>query len=272
MSVPVVVAGIALVFGLGGNQVRQFERAAARDLASKLGGNDKKVAVRAKLNGILGGALGDLSRVTIEASHFTTKGLPLFTEPDRDADGKVRTLELKLTDFEISGLRCAFLEATIPDCRFDYGLALSQRKIRLSRSGVGTGKVRLKERDLEAFILKKFKEIKRVSVSLRDGRALVSGYGEFLVIDTKFVVEASLGSTDGKSISLVDCQISFDGKPAEAQTSRVLLETLNPVVDFEKDLGLFDAVSVQGTRIGTGWFEAWGATKIPSAPAKSDSR
>jgi hypothetical protein len=269
MSFPVVLAGFSLIFGLGHSQVRQFERLAANDIRSKLNGDRMHVSVKTKLNGVLGGALGDLSMVTIRADAFETPALPLFTEPQLSHAGKVRTLRLELSDFTLAGLHCDRLEATIPDCRFDYNLALRHHQIRLSQSGTGDGLVRIAQKDLEAYILKKFREIKRVSVTITPKGITVEGYGEFLVISTNFSVEATLASPDGRTIELANCKILFDGRPAEAQASRVLLDTLNPVVDLPKDLKLLDAISVKGIRLGNGYLEAWGKTKIPVKPSAS---
>ncbi|HMS56752.1 MAG TPA: hypothetical protein PKA27_15265 [Fimbriimonadaceae bacterium] len=266
MALPIVLAGIGIAFGIGSGQVRTFERLAADDIHKILQGESRVVSVKSRLNGVIGGALGDLSRVTIAASHFKTDTLPLYTEPDLSRSGKVRELRIELKDFVLAGLRCESLVASIPDCRFDYGLATRQKKIRLSESGVGTGTVKLLEEDLAAFILRKFKEIKTVSVQLLPDKAVVKGYGEFLIINTNFHVEAQLGTTDGSDLILTNCDIRFDGRQAEANAARVLLDTLNPVVELDKDLKLLDAVKVKGVKIRKGYLEAWGDTKIPIRP------
>lgn len=270
MAQPLVIAGFFLIFGLGTAGVRHFEKAAADDIRSKLfGGPDPiAVSVKAKLNGVLGGAIGDLSQVEIKAAHFSTPGLPLYTEPDRSTKGKVKLLRLELSDFVLGNLRVERLQAEIPNCRYDYALALARGKIRLSRSGVGAGSVRLRDRDLESFILSKFHEIKRVHVTAMKGEVLVEGYGEFLVINTNFSVRAKLVSPNGYQLVLSEAQITFDGNPAEAQASRVLLETLNPVVDLRKDLGLLDAISVEKIVIAPGYLEASGKTRIPVKPSE----
>lgn len=266
MALPIVLAGIGLILSFGSDQVRSFERLAAHDIHSVLRGDARLVTVKSKLNGVIGGALGDLSRVTITATHFSTDSLPLFTEPDLSRSGKVRELRIELKDFVLAGLRCESLVASIPNCRFDYGLATRQKKIRLSESGIGTGTVRLLEKDLEAFILRKFKEIKSVTVELQPDKAIVKGYGEFLIINTNFHVEAQLGTTNGYDLILTNYDITFDGRRAEANAARVLLDTLNPVVELNKDLQLLDAVKVKGVKIGRGYLEAWGDTKIPIRP------
>lgn len=267
MAQLVVIAGLSLLIGLGGSAVRQFEDRAANDVRSKLSGTRTKVSVKAKLNGIFGGALGDLKRVTIVASEFETAGLPLLTEPDRSKKGKVGELHLNLTDFYLTGLRVESLKAVIPRCRYDYSYALKSGRIRLSESGVGSGTVTLLDRDLSPFILRKFKEIKKVTVTALKDEVLVEGYGEFLVINTNFSVRAKLSSPNGSTLILTEAHITFDGRPAEQQASRVILDTLNPVVDLPKDLHLMDAVKVRGVKITPGKITAWGDTKIPIDPS-----
>lgn len=260
-----LVAAFGVVFGFGSISVDRFERSAGLDILSKLKGEHARVTVQTKLNGIVDGPLGDVLQATIRARDFSTDGLPLFTEPWRSKRGIVRDLRIELTDFTLGGLAIDSLRAEIPDCRYDYGLALKKQIIRLSRSGVGTGRVKIRQGALEAFILHKFKEIKTVSVRLDKGKAFVDGYGEFVMVRTNFSVIATLGSPDGRTLELQNARIQFDGKPADDLARKALLDTLNPVVDLARDLKLLDAITVRGVDLHDGILEAWGDTKIPEA-------
>ncbi len=260
-----VIAAFGVLFGIGSVQVRQFEQAAAAEIASKLQG-PAIVRVSTKLNGIIAGPLGDIKQGTIEAKNFSTEGLPLFTEPWRSKRGILRELKLDLQNFQLGGLRVESLQASIPDCRFDYSLALRKKQMRLSKSGVGTGVVRLKDVDLAAFILKKFKEIKRVEVSIRDDKVFVKGFGEFVLVQTNFEVIATLVSPDGRTLELANARIYFDGKAADDFAKAALLKTLNPVVDLNKDLKLYDAVTIRKIVLRDGFVEASGDTRIPLSP------
>jgi hypothetical protein len=261
-----LVGLFAFAFGLGAQELHKFEALAARDIESKLSGEAMKVEVKAQPTGLIGAAWGDLAQVTIRAAHFSTEALPLFTEPKRSKKGVVRQLDLVLNDFTLAGLRIEHLEASIPDCRFDLALALSKKQIRLSRSGVGTGRVRILERDLEAFILKKFKEIKRVAVKIDKYKVFVEGYGEFLIVQSDFLVIANLTPLDGNKLVLTDAVILLNGHRADEAASQALLSTLNPVVDLDRDLQLHGAIHVRGLRLQEGVLEAWGDTKIPDLP------
>lgn len=266
MLLGVIAAGLGLLFGLGNAEVKKFERAAAQEIQSKLQGPDAKVEVHSRMNGLIAGPLGDLKEVTISGRDFSTDGIPLFTEPNRSQRGIIRLLNLDLQNFKLAGLRVERLQAAIPDCRFDYPLALRHRQVRLSRSGVGRGSVILTEGDIEAFILKKFHEIKRVKVRLEKDKVFVDGYGEFLVLTTEFSVIAKLEALNGSQLALSHAKIFFKDKPADEHSSRILLETLNPVVDLNKDLKLYDAIRLEGLKVGQGALEAWGAAQIPITP------
>ncbi|HVL38881.1 MAG TPA: LmeA family phospholipid-binding protein [Fimbriimonadaceae bacterium] len=272
MKLDPLLAGLALagLYLLGSGEIRKFERLAAEEIRSKLGGDRARVDVRTQLNGLFGAFSGDLRRVTITASDFETDALPLFTEPELSKRGRVRELRISLRNFRLAGLRVDALESSIPDCRFDLGLAMKRRMIRLSQSGVGTGTVRLLDRDLEAFILRKFKEIKRVQVRIEPGKVLVEGYGEFLIIKTNFSVEAKLSPLNKTQLVLTDAIILFDGREADEHSRRVLLETLNPVVDLSKDLGLYDAVEMTDVALREGFLEAHGRTRIPVKPPEGN--
>jgi hypothetical protein len=266
-----VVAGLfgaVLYFGTAA-EVRRFESLAAKEIQSKLEGPDAKVTVRSKLNGFAGLG-GDLSTVTIRASDFTTDGLPLFTEPELSKRGRVRDLRLILERFNLGGLDVARLEARIPDCRYDFGLAVKKHKIRLSKSGEGSGFVEVGQEALERFVLRKFHEIKTVKIRLADDRVFVEGYGEFIVFNTGFSVEARLVTSDGIRLSLADAKIVLDGKEADEAQRKVLLDTLNPVVDLDKDLNLYGAVTVERILLQNGVLRAEGKTRIPIRPVEGE--
>ena len=263
--------GAALFIGLGlwgGEEEKKFESAAAREIAGKLDGDEKWVSVNVRANG-LAGAWGDLSLAQIKASDFSIRGLPLFTEPERSKAGKVGKLQLRLTDFQLRGLRVEELSADIPNCRYDFGLAKSKRQIRLSESGVGTGVVRILERDLADYIVRKYSEIKRCTVKVEKGFVWVEGYGEFLVVNSDFTVIAKIGVVDGTKLMLSQPKIYFNWVRSDAFTADALLKSLNPIVDLKKDLGLYDAVTVEKVSLENGVLEATGATKIPIKPAEN---
>lgn len=260
-----LAAAFGVLFGFGTIEVHQFEHAAADDIRSRLTG-PAQVSIQTKLNGIIGGPLGDIKQVTIKASDFSTEGLPLFTEPERSKKGVVRDLRIELSNFTLGKLRIESLSASIPDCRYDYSLAVRHKKIRLSQSGTGTGSVRILATDLEKFILQKFHEIKRVHVTIDKDKIFVDGYGEFVIVSTDFNVVATLSSPDGKRLFLDNTRILFKGEPADAVASKTLLNVLNPVVDLNKDLKLYDAITVKGIKLKNGVLEAWGDTRIPEKP------
>ncbi|MEA2552891.1 MAG: hypothetical protein QOJ65_1067, partial [Fimbriimonadaceae bacterium] len=165
--------------------------------------------------------------------------------------------------FFLAGLRIESLEAHIPDCRFDFPLATKKGKMRLSRSGTGEGSVTVLAKDLENFILKKFHEIKRVSVRLTNGRVTVEGYGEFLIVKANFTVDAQLTAATPTQLALTDARISFEGNPADELAAKTLLETLNPVVDLDKDLHLYGAIQVRQVQLDQDRLVASGNTTIP---------
>ncbi len=255
----VALVAFGLGAGLADREIRVFEGAAARDIATQLRGGTVKVDVEPGL----GAAWGEVRRATIQAQGFSVDGLPLFTEPQRSQAGRLGELRIELREFELRGLRVESLSARIPACRYDLGLARREKSIRLSRAGVGTGTVRVREADLAAFILRKFPEVKRVTVKVYNGIVWVEGYGEFLIVNSTFTVIARLAPIDGTKLSLTEAKIWFDWRRADPAAAKVLLDTLNPVVDFDRDLGLQDAILVDRVRLEGGVLEASGRTTVP---------
>jgi hypothetical protein len=263
-----LVAALGIGFHFGGEEVRRFERLAADDIRSRLERVDGDLSVRARVDPI-GALLGRVRSATIRGSRFSTVGLPLFTEPNRPTSGQLGELRLELEEFDLSGLRVQRLDAVIPNCRFDLGLALREQKIRLSQSGEGWGSVTVREVDLERFVLRKFREIKEVKVRIDRDKVFVEGIGEFLVVRTEFWVVANLKVEDGRRLVLDGARILFDGARADPISSEALLKALNPVLDLDRDLGLHGAVDVQRLSLRDGLLTAWGRTRIPNLPLTS---
>lgn len=266
-----LAAGL-IFFGLGAGfadgQVERFERAAAKEIGQRLMGEGKRVRVKAQPDL----AWGSLHRASIAASNFSLDGLPLYTEPRRSQKGRLGMLSLELSNFRLRGLRIESLSAEIPDCRFDLSLALHERRFRLSRSGIGRGTVRVAERDLAEWIDTKYAEIKGCTVSVDRDVVWVEGYGEFLIVKTNFTVIASLKAVDGTKLVLDRARIYFDWRRADPMAAKMLLDTLNPVVDLDKDLGLADAIHVDSITLRGGAVSASGRTKIPLAPAEDKAQ
>jgi hypothetical protein len=256
-----ILFGLGL--GLAGAKQVEFEKAAAADIKGRLQGEQAVVSVRADLDG---SRLGSITTAEILARDFSLEGLPLFTEPERSQKGRIRHLKMTLSDFMLRGLKVTELKADIPDCRFDLDLALKEKELRLSKSGIGEGYVKIQQDDLAKWIVAKYAEIKTCTVDASKGTVLVSGYGEFLIVKTNFKVLAKLTAVDGTKLMLSDARIWFDGMRADPFAAETLLKTLNPVVDLNKDLGLYDAVQVEKIDARNGFVTASGKTKIPIRP------
>lgn len=248
-----------------------MERLAAAEIATKLSGDLKKVSVKTVPNGIFGGATGDMERVTIHASNFSTKGLPLFTETDRSRKGRIQNLFIGLENFRLGQLDILFLTATIPECRYDFNLAATKGQFRLSRSGTGFGGVAVEEDALERFVLAKFKEILSISIRCDRGWVWIEGEGEFLIVKTKFSVLAKLQQLDGTKIVLTRARVTFDGLPVDKEVAEAVLQSLNPVVDLNADLGLHGAIRLTNVDTNNGSLLAWGDTTIPNLPSDPKS-
>ena len=254
-----------LLFGVGSSEVRRFENAAARDIAARLHGSEKVVRVRTKFDpiAIMG---GQMKSATITASHFRTDGLPLFTEPQSSKYGRLGELKIVLERFNLTGLAVARLEARLPDCRFDFGLARRSGKIRLTRSGVGTGTVSVAQADLESFVLKRFPALQRFSMELGMDRAKIEGSGRFVAFQADISIEGRLVSPDGNKIELADARVRIGGNEATASVTKTILDFLNPVIDLDRDLRLFGALRVHRIELRDGSLIAHGVAKVPDHP------
>lgn len=254
--------GMAVLFGVRDAGIQSFERRAARAVAERLEGPDKKVAVDVKT----GLEWGRVDRARITASQFSLDGLPLFTEPDRSQFGKLDLLELRLSDFRLRGLQVQELSADIRGSRFDLGAATGPGQLILSKSGAGRGQVSVRQEDLAAWIPSKVREIKQCSVALAEGQATVAGDGEFLIVKTPFRVQASLEVREGSQVWLTRAKIWFRDEAVEGPAAEAVLKVMNPIIDLNKDLGLAGAIQVDTLDLSSGMLTAAGEVRIPERP------
>lgn len=255
-------AALHVLSGFGSLTVKEFELAAAKEIQTQLS-PPGRINIQTKLNGVVDGPFGDLKLVTIKASEFGTQGLPLFVDPHLSKRGNLRNLRIELADFRLRNIRVEQLVAEIPNCRYDYGLATRKKIFRLSKSGEGTGSVKIREQDLAEFVLSKFPEVKRVEIRIDRDKVFVKGYGEFIMLSTNFEVIAKLESPDGRKLFLNHAKIFFDGVLTDGPAAKAVLKALNPVVDLDTDLRLSGAMDVKEVILKDGLLEAKGVVRIP---------
>lgn len=262
-----LIGGILAVgLGLFANSTEQkFERQAAEQIKQEILGEEANCAVNIR-PAIVAAAWGELDAVSITASNFALQQTPIFQEPHFSQSGKIGNLSFSLSDFTLRGLRINQLEVNIPGCRYDFGLAKRTKQIRISRSGVGNGKVEVLADDLAQYIVHKFAEVKECSVQIRNGFLWVEGYGEFLIIKTKFAVIARLEPLDGHKLMLIQPKVYFDWVRAEPNSAKLLVDALNPIIDLNEDLRLFGALHVNQLELQDGKMIATGDAKIPVNP------
>jgi len=274
LTMPILLPAILTFLGVKAinEEVQVFEQRAASDLAEVLEGPFKEVKVKTKFNGPFGPAFADLYSATISAKNFRTPGLPLFCEPEKAQTGIIRMFNIELDDFYLGKLEVFKLRASIPDCRFDAGLALKSKKIRLTRSGTGIGKVWVHQDALARFIPNKVREIKTAEVQIKQGRVIVQGYCEFIFAKSDYWVSAELKIVNGRKLELTNATVILDWQKADDFAKKVLLDALNPIVDLDKDLKLYGAIEMSKVGLENGYLTAEGATKIPSKPIKTEPK
>lgn len=254
--------------GLADSEISKQEKRAAADISARLQGDGRQIYVDVQPHL----SWGHVKSASIRAEDFSLDELPLWTEPERSKAGRLDLLKLDLKNLTLKGLKIAELSAEIPKSRFDLNEVLTHGRIRLSESGVGVGRVKIREEALAAWITKKYPEIKRCTVQVKQDVVWVEGYGEFLIVKSDFAVIAKLRSPDGNKLELHQAKIYFNWQRADAFAAKTLLDLLNPVVDLDEDLGLAGAVKVEGIRCRDGVLEAWGAAKIPVRPKEDSAR
>jgi hypothetical protein len=263
-----VVAG-GLILGTTWGRI---ERTAGADLAATLGVERDNVMVRAVSDGMVGTALGRVERVTIAAHDFRVNGMPFFVEPSVSASGKLRNLSIHLNDFILRDLPIKSLSADIPDNRFSLGL-LRQGKVRLAKSGAGTGSVTISEAGLKSYLLARFNVLESVDVKLDKYKVIASGRASFgPLLRREFLIYADLIIIDKRRLAISNTIVFLDNHRIRNGSEQPLIDALNPVLDIDRDLGLAGAFDMKELVIKGGEVTIFGAARIPNRPRQLISR
>ena len=263
----IATGAAALLGGLAFGEIRAFERSVAKEIAGNLNGPNKKVRIQTAFEEPFGIFSGSLRRATISASEFSVEDMPLFVEPGRSKAGKLRLLQLILTNFNLRKLHVEELTADVKDCRYDFDLAKRSKMVRLSRAGTGPGYARLRAEDLATFIMAKYPELSNVTVKLEKYKAFVEGDGDFGVFKSHFLVISDFATDkNGIAIRLDKAIVFLDGNRVRDGSERALLDAVNPVLDLDADLGLRGALKVERMAIRPGYLEVFGTATIPEHP------
>ncbi len=241
---------------------KSFEASAARDIQSRLT-QPGVVEIRIKPTSLFSFLDGKLDKADFTGSHFETVGLPLLTETDYSTAGGIKSLHFRFQDVQLTGLRVASLEADIPDCRYDRTYAITKKRVRLTRSGIGWGRAEVTAESLAEFLSHKYQAMTGIRLELRNGAFVLTGSTTILRSVVAFRVTGRLEAKDGTKLVAVQCRLEMNGKPASQAATDDFLRKLNPVLDEDADLKLLDTIIIRKLTLENDRLIVEGDTKIP---------
>ncbi len=254
------LALVAILLALGRGAVREWEKTAERELQSVIGGK-VNLRIQPDENGLL---QGRLKRLVVDARDFTLNGFPFTLEPERPQSGRIRNFVLKMQSARLRGLRAETAYAEIPDVYYDRQLALSKRIFRLSATGIGNAVFVINENDLAEYIVRKYAPyIRQATVEITPEQTTVQGQVVFLGNTVRFRAVGKLAPREGVFLDLAEAQLEIEGGELPAQSVEILRQWLNPIIDLNRDLGIYDGLKVDMVLSEDGRMRALGKIWIP---------
>lgn len=256
------LALIAIVLTVGRGVLREVEKTAAREIRQRIGNGVIQVTIEP--DGVDGLLHGRLRRLTVQARDFTLDGLPFTLEPERPQSGHIKQFVLQMENARLRGLRAEYAYAIIPDLYYDKGLAIAKRIFRLSATGIGACEIVVNERDLAAYIQTKYaRSIREVAVQISPEQTVVQGTALLLGSEVRFYATGKLAPRDGRYLDLAEVSLQIEGTSLPPQTTELLRQFLNPIIDIDRDLGLYDGLAVDVVQSEMGKMRALGRAWIP---------
>ncbi|MCS7190759.1 MAG: LmeA family phospholipid-binding protein [Fimbriimonadales bacterium] len=255
------LAVIAILLTVGRSAVREIEKTAAREIQQRIGGGEFQIKIKPDLGGL---PQGRIQTLTVYARNFTLNGLPFTLEPERPKSGVIRQFVLRMENANLRGLRAETAAASIPDVYYDRSLALSRRIFRLSATGVGACEIVVNEADLAAYIARKYAPaVRQVQVQIAPEQTTVQGVAFLLANEVRFRAVGKLAPRDGRYLDLAEVQIEIEGTNLPPESANLLRQFLNPIIDIDRDLGLYDGLAVDHVVSEPGRMKAIGRVWIP---------
>ena len=257
------LALFAIILTLGRGAIREIEKNAAREIRQRIGNGT--FTVRIEPDGVDGLAHGRLKTLTVLACDFTLNGLPFTLEPERPPSGRIKQFVMEMTNANLRGLRAERAIAIIPEVYYDKSLALRKRIFRLSATGIGACEIVVSETDLAAYIVRKYAPyIREVAVQITPNQTTVQGVASLFVGEVRFKAIGTLAPRDGRYLDLAEVQIEIEGANLPPESANLLRQFLNPIIDIERDLGLYDGLAIDTVISEPGKMRARGMVWIPN--------
>ena len=264
------LALFAILLTLGRGAIREIEKNAAREIRQRIG--DGTFTVRIEPDGVDGLAQGRLKTLTVHARDFTLNGLPFTLEPERPQSGRIKQFIMQMTNAHLRGLRAERAIAFIPEVYYDKSLALRKRIFRLSATGIGACEIVVNETDLAAYILRKYAPyIREVAVQITAEQTTVQGVAALFVGEVRFKAVGKLAPRDGRYLDLAEVRIEIEGANLPAESANLLRQFLNPIIDIERDLGLYDGLAIDTVISELGKMRALGRVWIPERGTRQEA-
>jgi len=169
-----------------------------------------------------------------------------------------------MTNANLRGLRAEQAVAIIPEVYYDKSLAIRKRIFRLSATGIGACEIVVNETDLAAYILRKYAPyIREVSVQITAEQTIVQGVAALFVGEVRFKAIGKLAPRDGRYLDLAEVRIEIEGANLPVESANLLRQFLNPIIDIERDLGLYDGLAIDTVLSELGKMRALGRVWIP---------
>ena len=246
-SAGITLIGLALFSAFAAERARY---AARRDLERAIPGSAFQVSVRPR--GALGLAFGEVESATIRGQRFTVQELPFRIEPRGGLLARLGTLKLELRDITLRDLPVRSLDASIPRVRVDGPRVLFNGHFTIRGAESGTGVAVITAEGLSEFMARKRPEFSDLAIKLIPGEALVSGRAAVFLGPTPLEARVKIGVTEGRYLNAAEAKVSISGRAVPERLTQRLLQSLNPIIDVDRDLGLSDWLYVTSAEVGEG--------------------
>ena len=229
----IAIFGFALLSNLLGQRT---QHAIVHDLSYTARGGHLQARVYPR--GMFGSLLGQASSVRVTGSGVVVDALPFEIKPGGGMHATVGKFYLDLSDVKLKSIPVQRFTAEIPSVSVDSDALIMRERMVMRSAGVGTTESTFRISDLQTYFAAKMGGMKDASVECVDGGLKIRTSMSFLGFPTAIEAFGKLNAVDGRYLVFNASRLTFNGADANPLFAKSMLDSINPVLDIQRDLGL----------------------------------
>lgn len=255
----IAIFGFALLSNLLGQRT---QHAIVHDLSHTAKGGHLQARVYPR--GMFGSLLGQANSVRVTGSGVSINELPFTIQRGGGLHANVERLFLDLSDIQLKGLPVKRLSVVLPSVSVDADALIGRERMVMRSAGEGKAEGEFSIDKLMALFSTKMPSVSDVHIETNSNGLKIRANMSFFGFPNTIEADGTLNIVDGKYLILAFSRLTLNGATADPLLAKGMLDTVNPVLDIQRDLGLGALLTLTDVETKEGAVIVKGKLTIPA--------